>query len=336
MSSFFRRIPPLSYTLQNLLISAATIVSSISSFVLTSTLILPLSVARVFAPSEAKADALVAQRGTDTRNQRKVVLVVGASRGIGYNVVREYAKEEGTTIIAVSRSMDSLEGMNSEIGPKRANLVLEALDISVPPSKISQTISEWDRKYGPITQVYAVSAISNHLDDEKPYDLDVTVDMINVNIVGTVSVIMAAYECMKPRQYGSICIVGSVAGLFNPANMISYSSTKAFINTFASSLRILALEHNIEVITVAPGFIDTRMTAKMRGQGSIIPAFEFASANGMAKKMKRGVECGGVGIVTWPVSQAVVMYALRAINPICEDLGRYVSYIARVAGRKVT
>lgn len=152
-------------------------------------------------------------------------------------------------------------------------------------------------------------------------------EMVNVNIVGTVSVIMASYECMKPRRYGTIvsfvlamgprsdnppqCVVGSVAGLFNPANMIAYSSTKAFINTFASSLRILALEHNIEVITVAPGFIDTRMTAKMRGQGSTVPEFEFASATGMAKKMKCGVEGGGVGVIAWPVRQAVVMYALR-------------------------
>ncbi|KAF8635106.1 hypothetical protein AX15_000545 [Amanita polypyramis BW_CC] len=336
MSSLLRRIPPLSYTIQNILISISTIVSSVSSLLLTTTAILPLSVARTFVPSQAKAEALVARRGADTRNQRKVVLIVGASRGIGYNVVREYSKEEGTTIIAVFRSMESLEAMATDIGPMRASLRLEALDISVPPSKIMQTISEWDRTYGPITHVYAVSAISNHLDDERPYDLDVTVEMVNVNIVGTVSVVMAAYECMKPRQYGSICIVGSVAGLFNPANMISYSSTKAFINTFASSLRILALEHNIEVITVAPGFIDTRMTAKMRGQGSTVPEFEFASASGMAKKMKRGVECGGVGVVTWPVRQAIVMYALRAVNPICEDLGRYISYVARLAGKKVT
>ncbi len=61
--------------------------------------------------------------------------------------------------------------MASDIGPMRASIRLEALDISVPPSKIMQTISEWDGRYGPITHVYAISAISNHLDDEKPCDL---------------------------------------------------------------------------------------------------------------------------------------------------------------------
>ncbi|KAF8340171.1 hypothetical protein F5887DRAFT_442991 [Amanita rubescens] len=132
---------------------------------------------------------------------------------------------------------------------------------------------------------------------------------------------MASYEFMKPRRYGTICVVGSVAGLFNPANIISYSSTKAFIETFTSSLRILALEDNIEVITVFPGLVDTHMTSKMRGQGSTIPEYEFASAT---KKMKRRVEGNGVGVIAWPVRQAMVMYALRALNPICEDLGRYI------------
>ena len=61
--------------------------------------------------------------------------------------------------------------MASDIGPMRAILRLEALDISAPPSKIMQTVNEWDGKSGPITHVYAVSAVSNHLDDERPYDL---------------------------------------------------------------------------------------------------------------------------------------------------------------------
>ena len=107
MSSLLRRIPTVTYTIQNILISTSTIVSSVSSLLLTATVILPLSVVRVFLPNQVKADALVVQRGTHSRDKRKVVLIVGASRGIGRNVVREYAGEEGTTIIAVSRSMSA-------------------------------------------------------------------------------------------------------------------------------------------------------------------------------------------------------------------------------------
>lgn len=105
--------------------------------------------------------------------------------------------------------------------------------------------------------------------------------------------------------------MGSVAGLYNPANMISYASTKSFINTFSTSLRVLAAPHNVDVVTVEPGFIDTRMTKKMRQQGSTVPDFEFESAEEMSRRMKAGLEKGGVGVVSWPTRQMVMMNALR-------------------------
>lgn len=95
--------------------------------------------------------------------------------------------------------------------------------------------------------------------------------------------------------------------------MISYASTKSFINTFSTNLRSIASEHNIDVVTVAPGFIKTRMTDKMRSQDSVMPGFEFENAEGMAKVMVKGVEEGGVGLVTWPVRQSVLMYALQGV-----------------------
>jgi len=59
---------------------------------------------------------------------------------------------------------------------------------------------------------------------------------------------------------------------------------------------------------------DTRTTSKMRGQGSTVPGMEFASAEEMAERMKRGVEKGGVGVVSWPTRQTVAMYGLRSEN----------------------
>lgn len=93
--------------------------------------------------------------------------------------------------------------------------------------------------------------------------------------------------------------------------MISYAATKSFVNTFSSSLRVLAAPCGVEVVTVQPGFIDTRMTKKMRGQESSVPGAEFASAEGMASRMKAAVEGGGVSVVSWPVRQSVMMYALK-------------------------
>lgn len=93
--------------------------------------------------------------------------------------------------------------------------------------------------------------------------------------------------------------------------MIAYASTKSYLNTFSFSLRVLASSSNIDVVTVEPGFIDTRLTRAMRSQGSLTPGFEFEAADVLATKMKKAVEQGGKGLVTWPMRQALLFHSLK-------------------------
>lgn len=93
--------------------------------------------------------------------------------------------------------------------------------------------------------------------------------------------------------------------------MVSYSSIKAFINTFTTSLRLLAAPCGVDVVCVQPGFIDTQMTKQMREQGGIVGQSLLGSAEELAARMKKGVEQGGRGILIWPESQGAAMYAFR-------------------------
>lgn len=52
--------------------------------------------------------------------------------------------------------------------------------------------------------------------------------------------------------------------------------------------------------------------------------------------MKQGVEKGGVGVVTWPLGQSVQLNALKGLNPICDDFGRWVSMQLGIAGKKIS
>jgi short-subunit dehydrogenase len=117
----------------------------------------------------------------------------------------------------------------------------------------------------------------------------------------------------KPDLLFSKCVVGSIAGVTNPANMILYSSTKSFINNFTTSLRVLAAPHGVDVVSVQPGFIDTRMTVALRSQESTVPDWTFAFPEGLADSVVRAVEKGGYGVVTWPFSQGLAAYALKGI-----------------------
>ncbi|KAF5335280.1 hypothetical protein D9611_011762 [Ephemerocybe angulata] len=369
-----RRIPTLDYTLQNIFMSLATLVVATASLILTSAVILPLSLLRSVLPKQ-----MLMQKGADVVEAKgKVVLIVGASRGIGMEVLKTYVPEPGTTVIAVSKNTaphnfkyrslpsnlilmydnaDFLRNALITLGDTPATLQMATIDLSANHKEIARAITELDKTYGPITHLYAIAGISNHLKDSSPWGLvritlskrnptreltgffemqDVTEKMIQVNVSGITAVAMSMYECMKERQYGKICIVGSVAGIYAPSNMISYASTKSFLNTFSTSLRTLAAAYNVDVVTIQPGFIDTRMTKKMRGQGSTLMSSEFNSAEEIAKRMKSAVEKGGVGVMTWPTRQSVMMYGFKGLNPICDELGRYISMKGGMGGKKIT
>ncbi|CAA7269688.1 unnamed protein product [Cyclocybe aegerita] len=302
-----RQIPSVSYTIQNMWISISAMTFAMASFFFTLCVVLPLSMTRFFIPIDK-----LSMPETETK---KAVLIIGASRGIGFNILKQYIDEPDTAIVATSRSIETVRSMAIELGDTVADLRCAELDLSGTRKQVSEAIKSLDRQYGPFSHVYEVSGISNHVKDHGVWGLDITGEMISVNVAGTVASVLSMYDLMKGRGYGKICVVGSIAGLYSPANMISYASTKAFVNNFCTSLRILAAPTGVDVITVQPGFIDTRMTKHMRNQGSTVPGTEFGEPEGLAEQMKAAMEDGGRGIVNWPVRQGVVAYGLQAMNP---------------------
>ncbi|KIM35509.1 hypothetical protein M413DRAFT_79337 [Hebeloma cylindrosporum] len=309
-----RQMPSVSYTMQNLFISLATIAVSSASLFFTLFVFLPLACLRALLPLNMKV------RLSELR-RNKVVLVLGASRGIGFNLVKQYANEKGTVIIAASSSMDILRKSIISLGETPASIQCHEMNLTWPHQKIADGIRAMDRLYGPITHIFEVGGLSNNIQDWAARSLNETREMISANINGTVTAILATYDLMKDRGYGKICVVGSLTGIVGPANMVSYASIKSFINTFTTSLRLLAAPCGVDVVCVQPGFIDAQMTRRLREQGG---QNLFGSAEDLAARMKEGVEKGGRGIVIWPESHGAVMYALRGVNPICEELLKWV------------
>ncbi|KAF9044022.1 hypothetical protein BJ165DRAFT_1543038 [Panaeolus papilionaceus] len=111
---------------------------------------------------------------------------------------------------------------------------------------------------------------------------------------------------LKDSTQHSLYVVGSVVGSTDPANHMPYAATKAYINSFASSLRVRAAPSGIDVINMRPYIIDPRMKQKMRSHGSTVPEHEFGNPDTIARKMMKAVDDGGVGMVTWPSEQGTV------------------------------
>lgn len=98
-----RQIPTLRYTLQNIGMSLASMAVSTASLLVTVLVILPLSLFRhLFVGLRGGAPA---GSGNSSAGSKKVILIVGASRGIGFNVLKQYANDQNAVIVAASRSI---------------------------------------------------------------------------------------------------------------------------------------------------------------------------------------------------------------------------------------
>lgn len=94
-----RQIPTVGYTLQNMAMSLAAVAASAASFFVTAFFVLPLAVFRT------ALTRVPSGMSTSTMDTKKVILIVGASRGIGFNVLKQYADDPNAVIVAASRSI---------------------------------------------------------------------------------------------------------------------------------------------------------------------------------------------------------------------------------------
>jgi len=361
-SRTLRRIPPLSYTIQNIFLSISTVIAAYASLGLTVFIALPLSVIRLVLLL-ARDTYLYRQRQqkqenpNDKKKKRKVVLVVGATHGIGLNIVKQYARaaeDDHVNIVAVGRSKDELAQLKGDFDgfiERTANVKLhtECFDIGWDPKAIVENVTNWDKKYGAITHLYAASGLSAE-PDKDAWGIDDTLEMVQTDVIGLICMVLATYERMKIQRQGKICIVGSTTGLFAPANMISYASSKAFLNTFGTSLRALAHccsspsningihLHNaktspdgIEVTTVFPGYIEFSGIANALKENS---GSRYKSADREARKVVNAVERGGEGLCLPSMIEGLLIYGLKGVNPICDEVARWASWKLGVATKR--
>lgn len=189
----------------------------------------------------------------------RLTVVCGGSRGIGRAVCRLLA-ERGCRVAVVSRcldtakaSVDSLEG---------ADHVAFSCDVS-KESEVQKTFETIQKTCGNIS--YLVNAAGINKDSlllrTRPEDM---VSLLHTNLLGSMLTCRAALRSMLQNQGGAIVNIGSVVGSKGNAGQCVYSASKAGLEGFTRSLAKEVASRNIRVNVLAPGFIRTDMTARLR------------------------------------------------------------------------
>ena len=229
----------------------------------------------------------------------RTVLITGGNRGIGYALAEEFIAQ-GYRVAVTARSGEGPAG----------SLTVKA-DVT-DGAALDAAFAEVEEKLGPIEVLVANAGITKdtlimRMSDEE-FD-----SVIDTNLGGTFKVVKRSIKGMVKQRFGRIILISSVVGLFGSAGQVNYSSSKSALVGMARSLTRELGSRGITANVVAPGFIETDMTAALPEEQQEqyrknIPAGRFASPSEVAK------------VVAWLASDDAG-YISGAVIPVDGGLG---------------
>jgi len=231
--------------------------------------------------------------------ENRVVLVTGGNRGIGYSIAEAFL-EAGYPVAVTARSGE---------GPAGA-LTVRA-DVTDGAS-LDAAFAEVEEKLGPVEILVANAGITRDTLLLRMSDEDFE-DVVDTNLAGAFRVVKRASKGMLKGKWGRVILVSSVVGLLGSAGQINYAASKSGLIGIARSLTRELGSRGITANVVAPGFIETDMTAELPAEQQAayraqIPAGRFASPDEVAK------------VIVWLASDEAA-YISGAVIPVDGGLG---------------
>ena len=182
--------------------------------------------------------------------ENKVVIVTGASSGIGKAIAKEFAAN-GSKVILAARSEEKLSEIVNEISAKNQKASYIVTDVS-KEEDCRNLVLRTIEKYGSIDILINNAGISMRAAFHD-VDLNVLHTLMNVNFWGTVYCTKYALPYLVANK-GSLVGVSSVAGFHGLPGRTGYSASKFAIHGFLETIRIENLKKGLHVMIIAPGF----------------------------------------------------------------------------------
>lgn len=253
----------------------------------------------------------------------KRVFITGASSGIGAALARRYA-ELGASLALVARREETLRELAASLPhPERHRCyALDVTDHAALAAAAADFIAG-----GGIDVVIANAGISAGTLTEHAEDLPVFEKILATNVTATVASFAPFIAAMQAQAQGGrrgmrLVGIGSVAGIRGLPGASAYSASKAAVISYCEALRVELRGSGIDVVTVAPGYIDTPMT-----RGNPYPMPFLMPAPEFARRAVAAIERGdSYRVIPWQMG--VVARLMRLLPNALYDA------LAAKAGRK--
>lgn len=186
----------------------------------------------------------------------KVVVITGASSGLGEATAR-HLSELGAVVVIGARRADRIEALANELRKKGGKALAVATDVT-KPEEVNALVDAAVDEYGRIDVLLNNAGLMPHspLERLKVADWD---QMIDVNIKGVLYGIAAALPHMKLQRSGQIINVSSVAGHTVRPGGVVYSATKHAVRVISEGLRQEVKEYNLRTTIISPGAVATEL-----------------------------------------------------------------------------
>ncbi len=193
--------------------------------------------------------------------ENKTAIITGATRGIGRGIALEFAKQGANIAFTYNSSVDAATSLEKELtafGVKAKGYQSNAADFKLAQELADTVLKE----FGSIDVLINNAGITkdNLLMRISEDDFD---KVIEVNLKSVFNLTKAVIKPMMKQRKGSIINMSSVVGLKGNAGQANYAASKAGILGFSKSVALELGSRNIRSNVVAPGFIETEMTAKL-------------------------------------------------------------------------
>lgn len=208
----------------------------------------------------------------------RIVLITGATSGIGEGCARRFAKE-GYNLIITGRNRPKLDALHDELENENGVAVLP-LCFDIRDRKATrQAVESLSDEWKTIDVLVNNAGLARGMDPEYAADMDEWDEMIDTNIKGLLTMTRLVVPAMVERNHGHVINIGSLAGDAAYAGGSVYCATKSAVKAISDGLRIDLSHTKVRVTNVKPGLVETHFSnVRFRGDDE------------RAAKLYRGIE----------------------------------------------